>query len=47
MGESPIRIVAARMSVEETRALIACLERAIGAYCLELQREALNYGVSA
>jgi len=41
MGDrSPIRIYGAqRMSVEEARAFIACLNRAINCYCCELDKE--------
>jgi hypothetical protein len=41
MGDrSPIRIYAtARMSVEEARAFIACMNRAIDCYCGELEKE--------
>jgi hypothetical protein len=41
MGDrSPIRIYEAqRMSVEEARAFIACMERAIDCYCGELEKE--------
>lgn len=41
MGDrSPIRIIAtSRMSVEEARAFIACMSRAIDCYCGELEKE--------
>jgi hypothetical protein len=41
MGASnPIEIVAyTRMSVEEARAFIACMNRAIDCYCGELEKE--------
>lgn len=34
----PIVVSAARMSIEEARAFIACVERAIWCYCGELEK---------
>jgi hypothetical protein len=39
----PIRVAASRMTIEEARAHIAAVERAIWAYCLEVERRHLKY----
>lgn len=35
----PIVVAASRMSVEEARALVASIQRAIKSYCRELEKE--------